>query len=58
MSKYHNELKRYKEEDTFLLPTEDDKPSEVLNLKQIHLQECLVMMIWTLTTQLGDKLKS
>lgn len=56
-SRYHSEMKIYKEEDVFLLPTEDKVQAVMgMNFKQIHLQECLLMMLWSINRQLEENL--
>lgn len=56
---YHDQVKKYKEEENLLLPTEGDaKPAPLINYKVIHLQECLVLAIWGVTNQLRASLKS
>lgn len=47
-ARYHSEMKRLAEEETFLLPTDQPQIFSTVNLRQIHLQECLVMAIWSL----------
>ena len=50
-------MKKYQEEDVFLLPSEHavlDRPS--MNFNQIYLQECLLMLLWSVVRQMGSRL--
>lgn len=49
-------MKKYKEEGVFLLPTEEKVTPLNMNFKQIYLQECLLMSLWSITKQMGDRL--
>lgn len=50
-------MKQYKEEGVFLLPTEQKVTPLAMNFKQIYLQECLLMALWSVTRQLGSRLE-
>lgn len=59
VKKYHDQVKRYKEEENLLLPTEGNiSPSAISNIKIMHLQECLLITIWGVLHHLGPNLKS
>jgi len=49
-------MKKYKDEGVMLLPTEDKVSSLPMDFKQIYLQECLLMTLWSINKQLGDQL--
>ena len=55
--RYHSTFKKYREEEVFLLPSEGES-EEVgnLNFKQIYLQECLLMTLWSIARQFGKEL--
>lgn len=50
-------MKKYKEEGAFLLPTEEEVVPQTLNFKQIYLQECLLMVMWSVIRQSKDVLE-
>lgn len=51
--KYQDQMKKYKEEGAFLLPTEEEQPKIdfKMNFKQTYLQECLVLVLWATVKQ-------